>query len=888
RHVLALAVFVIASARAVSAASPAKLETLFGKLPLTFEANRGQLDSRVKFVGRGAASSFFLTRQEAVLDLRDAVVRMRFVGANRAAAISGIDQLPGHSNYYRTHGARGASSMRALHVVSSVENIPQYSAVRYGAVYPGVDVVYRGNQRELEYDIIVAPDADPSIVRLSFDGVDRLEMDGDDVVLHARGREVRQRRPVIYQDVDGVRRNVHGRYVIAGRRQLTFAVGKYDRKRPLVIDPVVSFGTYIGGSGSDTAQAIAVDSSGNIYITGQTQSNDFPVVIAGGDPIPAGSNYLLFVAKLNSTGTTLLYSDWFADDLTSFNIGNAIKVDASGNAFVTGQYSVSGFSNVIVLRLNASGAKTFAGVFGGSGETAGYGIAIDGTGDAYVTGLVDAGASAPPNTTGFQGTPGGDGDAFVEKVNTNLAPGSSVVYFSYLGGSLTDQGNAIAIDGSGNAYVAGSTFSSNFPFTSGAYQKVYGGDLSDAFFAKVSADGKSLMYSTLFGGAAFDAAYALAVDAAGNGYIVGYVNGNGLPTTAAAYQTAWNVGDCRNTATDPATPCGDAFVAKFNPAASGAASLIYSTYLGGPGGEVGSAISLDSAGDAFVAGSTRLAYSPAGSFPTVNPLAGYNSADTGFIAELNTSGSALIFSSYYQSAIKGLVFDGSGNLYVTGDTFSTTGIATTGTYQTMNRGADDGFIAKISGFAVPPSITAQPQSQTINLNQAASMNVAATGTSLTYQWYLGISGTTSSPVGGATSTSYTTPALINTTRYWVRVTGSSGSSDSNTATITIAFTDDPLTSGVSVVRAVHITELQTRINGLRARYSLGATTFSAVSAGVKIQAQHIVELRNSLAQVYMAASRTAPAYTTDPSLATGTPIRKNHIAELRAAVVAIE
>jgi len=343
---------------------------------------------------------------------------------------------------------------------------------------------------------------------------------------------------------------------------------------------------------------------------------------------------------------------------------------------------------------------------------------------------------------------------------------------------------------------------------------------------------------------------------------------------------------------DPSTPCGDALVAKFNPSASGAASLVYCTYLGSSGRDIARAIAVDGAGKVYVAGSvTGAPYTPAGPFPTVNPIAGYDSTGTGFITRLNAAGSALLFSTYYQDPPLGLVLDGAGNLFIAGDTYSTSGIATMGAYQTTKHGPDDAFVAKLSGFPAPPTITSQPQSQTIAMGQTASMSVSATGPGpITYQWYIGTSGTATNPIGGATSTTYMTPALTNTTRYWVRVSSPSDSADSNTATITVTFTDDPLTSGISVIRAIHITELRTRIAGLRTQYGLGTFTYTdpSLTAGVTpVRAQHILDLRTALGQVYTAAMRTQPSYT-DPSLGIGTTIKKAHVADLRSAVIGIE
>jgi hypothetical protein len=767
---------------------PAKLDAAFGKLPLSFEANRGQLDARVRFMARGPGYSLFLTSTEAVLDLRarsgGGVVRMSLAGANRSPAIAGIDPLPGRSNYYRTDhtGAatarkRGPRGLFEEGRSSRYENVPSYARVRYAGVYPGVDLVYYGNQRQLEYDLVVAPGADPDVIHLGFDGIDGMTVSPDgELVLQVAGGEIRQHKPILYQDVDGVRRSVDGGYVLAASQQAAFTVGAYDRSKPLILDPVLSYGTYLGGSNADSAGAIAVDAAGSAYVTGQTQSADFPL---SNGPI-AGGPYALFVTKLNAAGTALVYSTYVDTADNWYNIGKGIKVDAAGNAYITGEYGPG--DRVLVLRLDGSGAVTYGLILGSIDNTNyGNGIAIDGAGYAYVTGV--AGGGFDVTTGAYQTTYDGlTSNAFVTKVNTNGASdATSLVYSTYLGGNGTDQGNAIAIDGSGNAYVTGQTSFSNFPVTAGAFQPTSGGGVFDAFVSKLSADGSTLLYSTFFGGSFDELGNAIAVDNSGHAYVAGYEESSGLPTTPGAFQPQWNLGNC---AVDTGLkPCPDAFVAKFNPSASGAASLVYSTYLGGTGNDYANALAIDSAGNAYVTGPTGSA-----DFPTLNPLAGYNYPG-GFITELNAAGSALLFSTYYTEAPAGLALDGSDNLYVAGGTYATTGIATAGAYQTTNHGNQDGFIAKFSGFPfipTPPTITTQPQSQTIPRGQIATLSVVASGGGLSYQWYIGATGTTTSPIAGATASSYTTPALTSTTSYWVLVSNSVGAADSKTATVRVA------------------------------------------------------------------------------------------------------
>src|SRR5213593_4070678 len=358
----------------------------YGKLPLSFEANDGQADPQVKFLSRGSGYTLFLTSTEAVLTLTKAdayakrrisgdatlvepekragtVLRMKFVGANPAPAVAGVGELPGKSNYFVGNDPK---KWRA--------NVPTYAKVRYQDLYPGIDLVYYGNQRQLEHDFVVSPGADPKAITLAFEGVDGVAIDGlGDLVLRADRSEVRLRKPVVYQDHDGQRAVIPTRYVLKDERQVAFEVAAYDATKPLIIDPVLAYSTYLGGSADDQGLAIAVDAQGNAYVTGDTGSADF----LQGDPFPTTSGAFrttpagIFVTKLNADGSALLYSSY----------------------------------------LGAAGSDCVSG------------IAVDAAGNAYVTGFTDSGnafrldAPFPTTPNAFQEIPGGSGDAFVTKLN---------------------------------------------------------------------------------------------------------------------------------------------------------------------------------------------------------------------------------------------------------------------------------------------------------------------------------------------------------------------------------------------------------------------------------------------------------------------------------------
>src|SRR2546426_3342474 len=435
-------------------ATQAWLTEAYRSLSFSFEPNLGQSDARVKFLARTRGLTVFLTATDTVLSTGRTAVRMRLVGANSAARIQGLDELPGRSHSFI---GRDPSRWRT--------NVPTYARVAYRDIYPGIDLVYYGTQeRQLEYDFVVGPGADPRAIRLMFDGVDRLELNGTgDLVLHVGETSLRFGKPLVYQRSEGARREVAGRWAFENRTTVGFHVGRYDARRPLVIDPTIALATYVGGTGTDEAFAIAIDASANVYLTGNTSSLDFPRSMGAFQTTLRGTSDA-FVVKLNSAFTALTYSTYL----------------------------------------------------GGTGDDAGRGIAVDASGNAYVTGFTDS-ADFPTTAGAFQTAFGGVRDAFVVKLNT---AGSARVYATYLGGSLSDVGLGIAIDTAGNAYVTGGTLSTNFPTAGGVSQTTSGGD-RDAFVTKLNAAGMVLAYSTYLGGAGTDVGNAIAIDATGAAYITG-------------------------------------------------------------------------------------------------------------------------------------------------------------------------------------------------------------------------------------------------------------------------------------------------------------------------------------------------------------------------------
>jgi len=649
------------------AATQAHLSAAYGRLPLSFEANDGQTNARVNFVARGAGYSAFLTPTSAVLALGQGgtsnVVTMKIVGANPASHAVGLDKQPGVSNDFI------GNDPSKWHT-----NIANYTDVAYKNAYRGIDLVYHGDQRQLEYDFVVKPGASPGAIRLAFDGVTGKSLDAQgNLVLRTSGGDVVEHAPVAYQTINGVRHSVASRFVIGRGGQVGFQVGRYDHSRPLVIDPVMilSYSTYLGGSQADDALAIAVDGSGNAYVTGETSSNDFPTA----NPFQSHNNTrygTAFVTEFNSTGTALVYSTYLGGSGTDRAWG--IAVDSSGDAFVTGTTNSSDFPTVnafqpgfasggdaFLTKLNPGGSSLLYSTYiGSTGGNFGRGVAVDGSGNAYVTGETYS-TSFPTTPGAFQTALTGAQNAIVTKINPSLAGASSLVYSTYLGGTYRDIGYGIAVDGSGNAYVTGETGSIDFPTTAGAFQSANRGN-TNAFMTKLNAAGSALVYSTYLGGSRYDYGYGIAVDGSGNAYVAGLTKSTDLPTTAGAFQTTLGGGSY------------DAFVAKINPSQAGAASLVYSTYLGGKGNDAAYGIAVDGSGNAYVTGLTTST-----NFPTLHPVqAKYGGGGGGggdaFVTKLNPTGSALVYSSYLGGSVSdegdAIAVDTSGNAFVTGSTSS--------------------------------------------------------------------------------------------------------------------------------------------------------------------------------------------------------------------------
>ena len=782
-------------------AEKARFADHYGKLPLSFQANAGQTGSRVKFVSKGSGYGLYLTDNGAVLALDKAtpgcatvpaskakraaalrdqqgcvketsVVGMRLADGANATAPEGEALLPGTANYFT---GSDANAWRT--------GVPTYARVRYNAVYPGVDLVYYGNQRELEYDFAVAPHADASAIRLQFDGVTGLRVDGKgDLIVRAKHGDLAFRKPVVYQEQNGRRTWVAGRFTVGKRHTVGFKLGDYDHAQALVIDPVLAYSTFVGGSGSDgdEALAIAVDTNGDAYITGQTDSANFPLSAGAAQStyeVTASASYSGFVTKLNSTGTAVVYSTYLSG--SGNTQGTAIAVDSEGDAYVTGHTfstnfpvtsgafqtvssaNASGYTG-FVSKLNPTGTallySTYLGGGGngsGTGDT-GYGVAVDSSGDAYVTGYTQS-ANFPTTTGAFQtansGYAASAANAFVSKLNP---AGSALVWSTLLGGNGQNDGGdmayALALNSAGNVYVAGAAGSTNFPVTANAFQATnpaasYQQDA--AFVTELNATGTGLVYSTYLGGSEGSSAAALAVDASGDAYVTGYAMYTDFPVTSGAFQTT-------NPAAALYAPC--AFVTKLNSTGTG---LLYSTLLGGSGaslnayvtnGDSADGLAIDSEGDVYVTGQAWSSNFPvtSGAIQKANAGAG-NVTYNAFVTEINPTGTGLVYSTYLGGSgnsfgsygyyhgdfATGLALDSSNNIYIGGVAYSYNYPTTSGALQASNLAANNsgsnGFVSKISGMSTvqSPAVATAATATVLSANAnpvTAGNSVALTAT----------------------------------------------------------------------------------------------------------------------------------------------------------------
>ena len=626
------------AAQELDQAARTEVMASYGNLPLLFIANNGQVDSSVLYYAHVSGGEVYLTSSSIVLDLtrQDPVI-----GEGQQA---GYQQLVLRLNLEAASDnptvlCREISQSRVNYLIGNdpakwFTDIPTYKEIVYSDIYPSIDLRLYGKEGALTYDFIVHPGGDVSNIRLSLEGIEGLDLSRHDLVLNTAFGEMRQGRLNIYQG-DGVcRQEIEGNFKLLSDTGYGFEVAAYDTGHDLIIDPALVYSTYLGGGGGDMGEDIALDAAGNAYVVGYTSSNNFPTTPGAFQTAYQAGAYDAFVTKLNATGSALVYSTYL----------------------------------------------------GGTYDDEGWGIAVDAAGNAYITGRTNSDETAFPPTPGaFQTIHGGGYDAFIAKLNP---AGNALVYCSYLGGAGQEIAWSVALDATGNAYIAGNTYSDNvtFPYTAGAFQTAYGGNC-DAFVTKVNAAGSALVYSTYLGGVATEQGYGIALDAAGNAYVGGWTMSGDFPTTPGAFQTAYG-------------GTFDAFVTKLNSTGTG---LVYSTYLGGTGDERGRGITVDAADNAYVTGWTYSIDFPTtpGAFQTVNQGTVWDA----FVTRLNATGNALVYSTYLGgSGTAGdngwaIAVDSSGCAYVVGITDSNNFPTTPGHFQMTAsglNGLNDAFVTKLN------------------------------------------------------------------------------------------------------------------------------------------------------------------------------------------------
>jgi hypothetical protein len=742
----------------------ARVRAAYAQLPLIFEQNQGQTDSQVKFFAHGNGYGLFLTQNAAVLSLQQmsagkqqkAVLNMQLVGAKSDSAITGADRLPGTSSYFI------GNDPSQWH-----KNIPQFGRVQYQSVYPGIDLVYYGNQGKLEYDFRVAAHSNPDQLKLHFTGVENLKVaENGDLIAATNAGDVRLQAPQVYQQFGNTRREVSSRYILSADNNVQFALGNYDRSRELVIDPILTYSTYLGGTGSESCSAIlgttnaisgcpaiTVDPISNVYIAGISNSADFPNPTTA--PTKTGTANV-FIAKISISATgaaQLINSVFIGGNGTDFPAGIAIDngfrvvvagTTSSTNFPVINQYQsapASTGNHVFVTKIDLAANTLFYSTYlSGNGVDTASGVALDGSSDIYVTGTTTSTdtpsqSDAFPSTLGsFQSASRATNQFFLTKLNPFSSGVNSVAYSTYFGGGNPANGvtvgGGVTVDISGNVYLTGGTnflntqnnASSDFPILN-ALQVCLDTPVNptgtcsvvlsarDAFVAKFapvtgSTNQFTLNYSTYVGGSGDDVGYGIATDSSANVFIVGSTTSNDivLPTSTTQFQSSNNGG------TDAFVAKLGAFTAITGSSATQAVGMGYFSYLGGSGNDVGLAITADNTGGAYVTG-----YTDSANFPTNNGVfTASGGARDAFAARIDTNATASTAPSEFMTYLGGagndsgtsITRDIQGGTLVAGET-SSSNFPTMNSFQGSLAGTSDAFITRF-GPSVTLSMTASP------------------------------------------------------------------------------------------------------------------------------------------------------------------------------------
>jgi uncharacterized repeat protein (TIGR01451 family) len=825
---LVVSLLLVAAAQFAQSATltpPTATVKSFGHIPLSFEPNRGQTSPQARFIAHGQGYSLFLTPSEAVLSLQSlpkenalhqpikdekavsAVLRIQLLNANSATAISGSDKLPGYSNYFI-----GKDESKWL------TRIPQYGKVEYSQIYPGIDLLYYGNQRQLEYDFVVAPGADPKAIAFQIQGSDKVELGAQgQLSIHVQKTALELQKPLVYQQVNGERREIAANYVLQPDGHIAFELGAYDSSLPLVIDPILTYSSYLGGTGNDVATSVAVDATGNAYITGQTTSVDFP---ASGAYQPTNRGVNAFLTKMSADGTAVVFSTYLGgtDTVCGGDRGNSVALNAISEPFVAGRAYSTDFPVTFKGYQRTGGGCNGSGV-GGSGFVTHFtadgtalrwstylggqgnlptnitSIAVSQTSNnPFVTGYDQSGTLATAGT--FQTTLDATGDpgAFVTELTTD---GAHLLFSTYVRATTSGSvfGNSIAVDRNGNSYITGAAETTSLPLSRGAFQKTYGGGISDAFVTKVNTIGTQLIYSSYLGGSdttQMEYGSQIIVEFTFGAYVVGTTGSTNFPTTLGTLQPTYPGGTT------------NAFVARV---ASDGTRLNFSTFLGGNQGSTGVGIGYTpgckSPCNLVVYGNTNST-----NFPTHNPM---QSTGDLFLTTLDGFGVTIpgystLLGSPSGDTATGLATDANLRAYITGTTTSLSYPTTAGALETSYAGGgSDGFISKVamstdlavSQTASPvPAITGQNLTYTITItnngpDNGVSLSLSDTVPVGTTFVSVTPSAGTCNPPPGQTGTAHCTLPSLNSatgqntwTITWVlNVTGTSGQVIKNRASV---------------------------------------------------------------------------------------------------------
>ncbi len=689
------------------------------RLTVSFEENRGQFPEAVRFFARTGGANVFLMATEVVyvLPLQEDeekvkkgiedstsshiahALKMKIVGANEYSDFAGEQIQEQKTNYFKGAEENWKTDIR------------NFGNVRYENVYDGIGMLWHGLENgATRYDFIVAPNADTNQIALEFDGADNIELDADgNLLIHTAAGIVKHNKPFSYQESNGAKQEIKSRFIIEQSKvenrksKIKFQLGEYDRSKPLTIDPTVTlnnlaFSTMLGSSGDDIANDIAVDASGNTYITGRTLSPAFPTTAGTFDTSANGAEDV-FVTKINASGTNIVFSTFLGG--TFFDEGRGIAIDTSGNIYVAGVASSSfpitggafdttfnGAVDVFVTKLNSTGsALLYSTYIGGVFTDSATDLAIDATGNSYLavrTSDASPGVNYPTTAGAFDTTHNGTDDVAVTKLNPT---GTSLVYSTFLGGSSIDFPSSIAINAGGEVYINGGTDDgvTDFPTNAGSYDTTHNG-ANDVFVTRLSADGATLVYSTFIGGASIDNGFGLAIDAGGNAYVSGQA-GTGFPTTAGVFDTVSAGGS-------------EGFLSKLSP---NGATLIYSSFIGGTQNENIQSLAVDNFGNAYLTGNNF-----GGDFPTTGGA--FDTTQNGstdiIFTVVNSAATAIVYSTYLGGG--GIEFgndialDTTGNVYLTGQTTAVGAVFPTNSqaFQNFNAGGNDAFVTKFGNFAI--------------------------------------------------------------------------------------------------------------------------------------------------------------------------------------------